>query len=93
MNALLSERRVKGGKRNTTTTVRVFKVGRGPVLLGAILLNAEGRTLRCTPDLPADVILKVLFRFTRRDEGSGELQGRDGALYAWQVLGREAEAA
>jgi hypothetical protein len=75
------------------TTIRLFKVGRGPVLLGAMLLSSQGRTIHCTPDLPADVILKVLFRFSKRDEVRGEVAGRDGATYAWHVLGHEADEA
>jgi hypothetical protein len=94
MNALMSARKTERNgstfRSRVTTTVRFFKVGHGPALAGAMVLDGEGRTVHCTPDVPADVILKVLFRFTRRDETHGEVaSSKDGIIYAWQVLGRE----
>jgi hypothetical protein len=88
MNAVLSSRtgRMQGGR--VATVLRVF---RGGMLMGAILLNTEGRTERCTPDIPPDVVLKVLFRFSKRDEKGGTVPGRDGGCYAWHVLGHETE--
>ena len=93
MNTLLCKPRSGSGaamRGRVATTIRLFKVGFGPVLVGAMLLSAGGRTIHCTPDIPADVILKVLFRFTRRDEVRGEvISSKDGAVYAWHVLGCE----
>ena len=51
------------------------------------MLNNAKRTVHCTPDVPADVVLKVLTRFCKRDEVRGEVPGRDGLSYAWHVLG------
>jgi hypothetical protein len=87
MNVTLSE--AKAGSRTWRrlgTTICVYRAGS---LVGAILLNEAGRTKHCTPDIPADVILKILFRFSKRDELRGEAAGRDGGLYRWCVRGAE----
>src|SRR4051794_38918390 len=93
MNALLSEPRTKVSRMpsgRVATTIRFFRVGYSTVLVGAMLLDAQGRTIRCTPDVPQDVILKVLSRFPRRDElRGGVVSSRDRAAYVWHVLGAE----
>jgi hypothetical protein len=86
MNVVLSEKRTGRKTRTAGTTITVRRSGS---LVGAMLLNAAGRTQHCTPDIPADVVLKVLVRFTRGGEVGGEVRGRDGATYVWCVLGRE----
>jgi hypothetical protein len=92
MNTLLSKPSANGAmpRGRVATTIRFFRVGYSTVLVGAMLLTAQARTIRCTPDVPPDVVLKVLFRFTRRDELLGEVvSSRDGAVYTWHVLGAE----
>jgi hypothetical protein len=75
--------RTRGRKRDGL--LLALRVSRQGELVGTVLLNAAGRTVRCTPDLPADVILKVLARYTKRDELAGQIAGRDGEAYAWRV--------
>jgi len=80
------DRRLGGvrGRDRVATTVRVFAQG---VLLGSILLNEDNHVLRRTPDVPRDVVLKVLVQFTRCEEQDGRVLGRNGDVYAWRVRG------
>jgi len=84
MTATLMNRQRKASR--SEGLLLALRVSRDGALVGTILLNAAGRTVRCTPDLPADVILKVLARYTKRDELAGQVPGRDGANYGWRVI-------
>jgi hypothetical protein len=74
--------------RVVATVIRVYRLRK---LVGSILLNGAGRTLRRTPDLRDDVVLKVLCQVVRCNEESGTLLSRDGRLYSW--IARERAAA
>jgi hypothetical protein len=81
MSVLQSERL----DRVVATVIRVYRLRK---LVGSILLNEAGRTLRRTPDLKDDVVLKVLFQVRRCGEDSGTVAGRDGRLYGWHARER-----
>jgi hypothetical protein len=75
--------------RVVATVIRVYRLRK---LVGSVLLNGAGRTLRRTPDLKDDVVVKVLCQFARCGEESGTLLGRDGRLYAWLAQERDVAA-
>ena len=81
------DRRLGGvsGRDRVATTIRVHSQG---LLLGSILLNEDNRVLRRTPDVPREVVLKVLVQFVRCEELAGRVNGRDGAVYTWRVRSR-----
>jgi hypothetical protein len=87
---LLTERRVErrlggvSGRERVATTIRVFANG---MLLGSVLLNEDNRVLRRTPDVPREVVLKVLVQFTRCEEVDGHVTSRHGEVYRWRVRG------
>ena len=70
--------------RAVATVVRVYRLRK---LVGSILLNEAGRTLRRTPDLKDDVVVKVLCQLCRCGEVGGVVPGRDGHVYSWRIVG------
>jgi len=75
---------VTSPRGRVTTTIRIFTSG---FLLGSILLNEDNRVLRRTPDVPREVVMKVLVQFTRCGETAGRVTDRDGELYSWRLRG------
>ena len=74
--------------RQVATVIRVF---RRQTLIGSLLLNEAGRLRRRTPDVPSEVVLKVMVQHNRCDESDGAVTARDGTLYCWRVLEEEDE--
>jgi hypothetical protein len=86
MSVLLMQRPVRRRlvKRRVAAAIRVAC---GRQFVGSILLNDRGRTVRVTPALSEDVVLKILLAFKRRQETSGAVGCWDGNTYAWRVVG------
>ncbi len=64
----------------------IIEVFHGDALVGLICLDDTDRVLKRDPAIPRDVAFKVLVLATRASQLVGELTGRDGRLYSWDVL-------
>jgi hypothetical protein len=91
MTALLKQPRSKAPVAKkapvVTVTVTIVEVSKAGAWVGDIFVSDDERVLKRGPEVPRDVVLKVLVAMTRRDETAGAVRGRDGQSYAWQVVG------
>ena len=65
----------------------VLRVRHGERWIGDILIAGRQRVWRHADTVPADVVLKILFAFTRQTmPTSGQVVGRDtGWVYSWEL--------
>jgi hypothetical protein len=70
-----------------TVLVTIVEVSKAGAWVGDIFLSDDERVLKRGPEVPRDVVLKVLVAMTRRDETAGAVRGRDGQTCTWQVVG------
>jgi hypothetical protein len=90
MTALLKQPRGKAQKAQVVTvSVTIVEVNRAGAWVGDIFLSADERVLKRGPEVPRDVVLKVLVAMTHHDETAGAVRGRDGRDYTWQALGAD----
>jgi hypothetical protein len=75
----------------STTTSTILHVTRGKVFLGEIILDKHDRVRHADRGIPKDVVLKALLQYTRGDELSGTIPGRDGKSYGWQFISWDGE--
>ena len=93
MTALLKQPRSKAKApaaqkpQVVTVTVTIVEVHKAGAWVGDIFLSDDGRVRKRGPEVPRDVVLKVLVALTRRDETVGAVRGRDRQSYTWQVVG------
>jgi hypothetical protein len=64
----------------------IIQVFHGEALLGQLCLDDTDRVLKCDRAVPRDVAFKILVLATRRHQLTGELTGRDGQVYSWDVV-------
>ena len=72
-----------------TVNVTIVEVNKAGAWVGDIFLSDDERVLKRGPEVPRDVVLKVLVAMTHHDEVGGAVRGRDGQGYTWQVLGAD----
>ena len=72
-----------------TVNVTIVEVNKAGAWVGDIFLSDDERVLKRGPEVPRDVVLKVLVAMTHHDETSGAVRGRDGQDYTWQALGED----
>jgi hypothetical protein len=92
MTALLKQPRSKAPAvraKAVTVTITVVEVNRAGAWVGDIFLSDDERVLKRGPEVPCDVVLKVLVAMTHHDETSGAVRGRDGQNYTWKALGED----
>ena len=64
----------------------VLRVTHSDRWVGDILIDGKQRIWRHADTIPRDVVAKILFAFTHRDDPAGAVVGRDtGWTYSWQV--------
>lgn len=82
-----ARRAARAARRPAAPVVsEIIEVYHGESLVGHICLDDTDRVLRRDPAIPRDVAFKVLILATRASQLVGELTGRDGRLYSWDVL-------
>ena len=92
MTALLKQPRSKAPAvraKAVTVTITVVEVNRAGAWVGDIFLSEDERVLKRGPEVPRDVVLKVLVAMTHHDEVGGAVRGRDGQDYTWEALGAD----
>ena len=92
MTALLKQARSKAPAAKTkvvTVTVTIVEVNRAGKWVGDIFVSDDERVLKRGPEVPRDVVLKVLVAMTHHDEVGGAVRGRDGQDYTWEALGAD----
>jgi hypothetical protein len=91
MTTLLKQPRTKAAPKAkvVTVTVTIVEVFKDKAWLGDIFISDDERVLKRGPEVPRDVVLKVLVAMTRQDETAGAVRGRDGQAYTWQVVGAD----
>ena len=93
MTALLKQPRGKAPAAKkapvVTVTVTIVEVSKAGAWVGDIFVSDDERVLKRGPEVPRDVVLKVLVAMTHHDEVGGAVRGRDGQEYTWQALGAD----
>ena len=72
-----------------TVSVTIVEVNRAGKWVGDIFVSDDERVLKRGPEVPRDVVLKVLVAMTHHDEVGGAVRGRDGQDYTWEALGAD----
>ena len=84
-------RRPGMGQSRQTGTNTILHVTRGKVFLGEIILDGKDRVRQADHGIPRDVVLKALVLYTRGNDLTGSIDGRDGKSYRWQFIGWDAD--
>ena len=93
MTALLSKptpaAKAKARAPKAVTVTITVEVNRAGKWVGDIFVSDDERVLKRGPEVPRDVVLKVLVAMTHHDEVGGAVRGRDGQDYTWEALGAD----